>query len=221
MSIETHAAEPDTRAAGFVLLAAFVVTLGLFALHPGGNAVNFAEVLKNEARDRTTDAIVHGGYIAVMGVELVCFAMFAMRLGLQRMLVLAGLIFTAAGFSFLAGSMLLDGLVIPAIAQRFVDAAPAKLDMARTLFLFCGTMIGFLMPFGLLFQAAGIAAWSCTLSARRGIARAAGLLGILVAILIAAAVAIGTTNPLGLMGALLGTALWALVAGGLLAARKV
>jgi len=221
LSLETHAAEPDTRAAGFILIAAFVVTLGLFALHPGGNAANFAEVLKNEARDRATDAIVHGGYIAVMGVELVCFAGFAMRLGLQRMLVLAGLIFTAAGFSFLAGSMLLDGLVIPAIAQRFVNAPPGNLDMARTLFLFCGTAIGFLMPIGLLFQAAGIATWSCTLSARRGIARAAGLLGILIAILIAAALAVGTTSPLALMGALLGTALWALVVGGLLAARKI
>jgi hypothetical protein len=221
VSSETHAAEPDTRAAGIILIAAFVVTLGLFALHPGGNAVDFAEVLKNEARDRTTDAIVHGGYIAVMGVELVCFAGFAMRLGLQRMLVLAGLIFTAAGFAFLAGSMLLDGLVIPAIAQRFVDTAPAKLDEARTLFLFCGTAISFLMPIGLLFQAAGIAGWSCTLSARHGIARMAGLLGILLAILITAALALGTMNPLGLMGALLGTSAWALVVGGLLAARKV
>jgi hypothetical protein len=219
MALETK--EQDTRAAGLILIAAFLATLALLANHPGGGGATFADVLRNEAKDARTDAIVHGGYIAVMGIEFVCFSVFARRLGLQRMLSLAGLIFTAAGFAFLAGSMLLDGLVIPAIAQRFAGAAVQKLDMARALFLLCGIAISFLMPIGMLFQAAGVSAWSFALTTGRGLARGIGVLGILGAAVLFAAVGAASLYPAALMGGFLVTALWALAVGILLAARKI
>jgi len=220
MASDTDRQDSDTRVAGFLLVAAFLTTLILFAYHPAeGAAANFAAILRNEAKDAPTDAVVHGGFIAVMTIELVCFARLAMLLGLRRMLPLAGLIFTAAGFAVLSASMVLDGFVAPAIAKRFVGAT-AGLEAAHTLYIFCGTAIGFLMPIGLLFQASGIGAWSFALAFRPAYARAVGLLGISLAGLLVVGIAAGRGNPLVLMAGLLATAVWALAVGILLAARK-
>jgi hypothetical protein len=62
------------------------------------------------------------------------------------------------GAALLMASLLVYGLMIPAIAQRYLAAPPDRLPYARSLFALCGIAVQFLMPMGLGFQAAGIAA---------------------------------------------------------------
>src|SRR5262249_40905591 len=106
----------------------------------------------------------------------------------------------------------IDGLVLPAIAARYVSI-PAKIETARALYVFGGTMISFLMPLGIGFQSAGIAAWGTGLLQTRR--RGAGLAGLAVGAIGLAAIIAGsmTNNPMILMACIAGLALWAAVAG--------
>jgi hypothetical protein len=193
------------RAAGFLAMASAVATVALLVAHPEGTAHDFAGLLREEAAGRATDAVVHGGFIAVLAVQTVCYAVLARRL--ERLSALAGLVFFAFGAALLSASMVLDGLVIPALAARYL-ATP---ETAHPLFALVGIAIGWLMPLGLAFQAAAVAAWGLAL---RGVMRVLAVLG-------GAAMLAGlaTGNPLAAMAALGGMALWAAVSGALLLRR--
>lgn len=200
-----------TRAAGMLAIATGVAGFALLAGHPGGEAANFAEVLKTEAANRAMDAVVHGGFVVVLALQAACYVVLSQRLG--RMSATAGLVFFAFGAAFLSASLLLDGLVVPALAAKYV-AIPAKIEFARSLFVLAFTLIGFLMPIGLAFQSAAIACWGWALAAS-GVSRAAGLFGLLAggAAFAALVASYATTNPLAQMGAIAVTSLWAIAAG--------
>jgi hypothetical protein len=207
---------PQHRAVGVLIIATGVLSLALLALHPGGDAKTFADVLKNEASNRLADGIVHGGFIAVLAVQLVCYVVFSARLGLSRASTIAGLVFFAMGAMFLCGSMVLDGLATPAVAARYL-AAPAKIEFAKALFVLIGTLIGVLMPIGLMFQSAAIAMWGWALAQSRQSPK----LGYVSAAVGASLVAVltmgfGASNPIILMSALAVTAGWAATVGVLL-----
>jgi len=211
------AAEKNNRGVGILAIATGVAGFALLASHPGGDAKTFAEVLQNEAANRVMDAVVHGGFIIVLALQFVCYAVLTRGLnGSAR--ALAGLVFFGFGAAFLAASMLMDGLVTPAVAARYV-VKPDKIESARVLFVLIGTMVSFLMPIGLAFQSAAIAAWGWALTASG--ARAAGLVGIgLGGVMLVALIAgFVTMNPLALMGAIAGTSLWTVAVGVLLLRR--
>ena len=213
---EEPRAAPRTRSVGLVSIVSGIAAIALLANHPGEAAQTFADVLKNEAANRLMDGVVHGGFIAVLALQLVCYSIFSARLGLSRAMTIAGLVFFAMGTAFMSASLLIDGLATPAIAMRNL-AAPAKLEYAKSLFVLMGTLVGFLMPIGLMFQSAAIAAWGWATTAS-GQSRVAGMFGIVMGGLMIAALGanFAVMNPFVLMGAIAGTALWAIVVGGLL-----
>ena len=214
MSDTTERAAPSsTRGAGILAIATGIAAVALLANHPGGEAHDFAGVLREEAANRVMDAAVHGGFIAVLALQTLCYAIFSARIGFSRATAMAGLIFFAFGTAFLSASMVLDGLVTPAIAAKYL-AAPDKLEFARSLFVLIGALIGFLMPIGLAFQSAAIACWGWALVASRP-SRAAGVfaLALGIAALAALASSLAGMNPLVLMGAIAATSVWAVVAG--------
>lgn len=196
------------RLTGLLSIATGIAAFALLASHPGGEAHGFAEVLKYEAANRAMDAVVHGGFIAVLALQAICYAALVARIGRA---CVPGLVFFAFGAAFLSASMVLDGLATPALAVKYL-AAPSKIEFAKALFALVGTLIGVLMPIGLAFLSAAVAAWGAALV---GTARVAGALGLTLggAALLALAATAGAMNPLALMGALAATALWAVVAG--------
>jgi len=198
------------RAAGILSIATGIATVALLANHPGGDAHTFADVLKDEAANRTMDAIVHGGFVVVLALQTICYATLSARIGRGA---IAGLVLFAFGTAFLSASMVLDGLVTPALAAKYL-AAPEKIEFAKSLFALVGTLIGLLMPIGLAFQSAAAGAWGVALMTS-GISRLAGVIGLALgaAAFVALGATAGTMNPLVLMGVLAVTALWAVVAG--------
>jgi len=213
MSDTTERTAPSTRGAGILAIATGVAAFALLANHPGGGAHDFAGVLRDEAANRVMDAAVHGGFIAVLALQTVCYAIFSARIGFSRATAVAGFVFFAFGVAFLSASMVLDGLVTPAVAAKYL-AAPNKIEFARGLFVLIGALIGFLMPIGLAFQSAAIACWGWALTAS-GVSRAAGVLGLALGTIALAALAssLAAMNPLVLMGAIAATSVWAVVAG--------
>ena len=206
------------RTAGILLLLTALASLALLAAHPGETATTFAGVLKEEVANRSVAGPVHGGYIAVLVLQIIGYVKLSARLDLRRLLPLAGIVFFAAGTVFLSASLLLDGLVIPALAARYADV-PAKIESARALFVFCETAIGFLMPIGLAFQGAAIASWGAALWRR---SRIAGAIGVLFGFLMLGALTanLARPNPVFLMGSLIAPMLWAFVAAWLLIRRN-
>jgi hypothetical protein len=180
------------------LAAAFALcgfaTLMLLANHPGGGAHAIADVIKSEAGNQMIDAVVHGGFVVVLGVLIVCFVLLSRYLGAGRVSVVIGLVAFCIGSGTLMASMILDGIAGPAIAVRFAGTAAAdNLLMAKTIFVFLGSVVGILMPMGMLFQSVAMFSWSSVIVRCRGLPRAVGTFGLAVAVaLIVALLAIPT-----------------------------
>jgi hypothetical protein len=171
-------------AAAFTLCA--LASLTLLANHPGGSPGSFADLIKDEAAHRVIDGVVHGGFVVTLVALIICFVLLSRFLGLAKPLVVVGLVCFCVGCGALIASMVLDGFAIPAIAVRF--AGTDDLQPAKTLFILVGTLIRFLMPMGLLFQFVAILSWSWAIVKRAGFARAVGLLGSVVAIILIVAI---------------------------------
>ena len=203
------------RGPGAALIVCALASVALLAGHPAGGASPLlADVLRSEAAQRLPDAIVHGGFVLVLAIELIGFAALAVRLGAARTAVLAAMVFFLIGAGLLAASMIVDGLITPAVAARYAMAPLAKQEAARALFVLIGEAIRVLMPMGLAFQGAAALAWGTALIARptarisSAVALAAGA-----AILLAAAASLWIPSPHLLMLALLGQAVWTFAAG--------
>ena len=201
-----------SRITGIVTIITGVLAIALLLNHPGGQVADFAGLLKQEAANRIIDGVVHGGFILVLAIQLACYAIFSGRLGWTKPFAVAGMAFFAVGAGLQMAALLVDGLMIPAMAARYVAAPPDRLPYARSLFVLCSIAIQFLMPMGLFFQGAGVTAWGTALAGlTRGTGIAAAAAGILVAIAAIAAFMTGVTHLLLVAIALL--VLWAIMAG--------
>ena len=158
-------------------------TAALLVNHPSGAAGTFADTLRAEASHQLADALVHGGFIITLCALMVCFTIWSRMLGSQRVAVVVGMVSFCVGCGTLIASMILDGFVSPALAARFVGAGSAEgLAMARPLLILCGTLIRFLMPWGLALQSVAMFSWSLVLLRMGGIARVAGVFGVVSAV---------------------------------------
>jgi hypothetical protein len=122
--------------------------------------------------------VVHGGFIVLQCVLMVCFVIWSRMLGSRRLAVVVGMVMFCVGCGALIGSMLLDGFVSPALEARYT-ADPGS---ARILLSFCGTLMRFLMPLGLMLQSVAMLSWSSVLLKEAGVTRAAGVFGVVCAL---------------------------------------
>jgi len=182
----------STRITGVVILATSVLAIALLLNHPAEHATDFPGFLKEAAANRTLNAIVHGGFVLLLTIQIVCYAVLSRTLGFARALSIAGIVFFSTGAAIEIADLLVDGLMIPAMAQRYLTAPPEQLTSARALFSLCGTAIRILMPLGLGFQAAAVVAWGASMMPE---ARGTGLLAVAFGLLaFSANVAAATTG---------------------------
>jgi hypothetical protein len=165
----------STRITGVVTLATGVLAIALLLNHPAEYATDFPGFLKEEAANRTLNAIVHGGFLLLLPIQIVCYAVLSRTLGFARVLSIAGIVFFTTGAAIQIADLVVDGLMIPAMAQRYLLAPPDQLTGARALFSLCETAIRILMPLGLGFQAAAVIAWGMSMMHE---ARGNGLLAV-------------------------------------------
>ena len=192
-TVEQSEVLPRARVTGLVAIATGVASIVLLARHPEPTAKDFAGRLASEAASRGLDALVHGGFIIVLAVQLVCYAAFTKRIGRGRTAGLAAIVFFAMGVAFFSAALVLDGLAGPAVAARYISQ-PDKIEFARALYVLIGSL------------------WGIALAGHSRVGSAVGvLLG--VALVAAAAAMPVVANPLPLMGAIVGTVVWAVVAG--------
>ncbi len=202
------AGAPDGKGLGLVLVVLAAASLGLLANHPSAPAQTFAELLRNEAANQILDAVVHGGFIVVVAAQLACLAIVSMRMSRRRAWAATGLVLASVGAGFLVFSMLLDGLVTPALAALYVDKLDRQND-ARPLFALLGMLVRFLMPAGLLFQSSALVCWGIALVGGSGLRRGTGWFGIVAgtSVIVAVATTAGMVVHV-LIGALVVVAAW-------------
>jgi hypothetical protein len=149
--------------------------------------------------------VVHGAFIVVQCVLMVCFVIGSRMLGPDRVAVIVGMVMICVGCGALIASMLLDGFVSEALRAR----SSADPGTARILLGFCGTLIRFLMPLGLILQSVAMLSWSSVLLTGAGVARGVGIFGS-----VCAATVLGLFLPFtnlsayGLIGAIVVQVVW-------------
>jgi len=208
------------RLAGLMLVACGLASVALLAAHPGDDGPPLlAAVLQREAAQAAPDAIVHGGFVLVLVLELIGFAALAVRTGAWRTPVIAALVFALAGSGLLAASMIVDGLVTPAVAGHYAPLTADKQEPARALFTLIGAAIRVLMPGGLAFLGASSLAWAAALLPAAGRGRVGGVIALACGaiVILAAGMSLQAAGMMGLMVAILGSAVWVVAAGVLLA----
>jgi hypothetical protein len=204
--------QSSDRLAGILTIVTALASYALLAGHPGDQARTFADMVHEEAANRQQNLIVHGGYIVVQAVLILCFSLLASRLAAARFAARAGIVLFAIGAAWLSVSLLFDGVVLPAVATRYVNDA----EGARPLFVLATAIVRFAMPMALTFQTLAVCAWSVALLSNGF--RVSGALGSLLGLALIAAVVAGAIGgmPMAFMGAFAGMGLWSLLAGAVL-----
>jgi hypothetical protein len=110
----------------------------------------------------TQSRIVHGVLIALMGLEVYAFAVFADRIGARRDAVRVGFVAYAIGIGAMIGAALISGFVITRLASHFAEAETDASAFANLASL---AMTGnqSLAQLGVIAISAAILAWSFAL----------------------------------------------------------
>ena len=149
------------RIAGAALIAVAASGVLAMAHHP------------TSAHSGALGAIVHGVMILVVAITTFGFAHFAIRRGLARPAMLAGLVAYALCLFGHVGAATINGFVVPAVAARGHDA------VGHDIFLFAWEANQALARLGVYAEAAAFLLWSLDFLRRPGLGpRLIGLLGL-------------------------------------------
>jgi acyl-coenzyme A thioesterase PaaI-like protein len=216
MTDTAHDTAPNPRAAGVLLTLCGAAALALLATHPGEPASSaLVDVLRAEAAHAAQDAIVHGGFILVLALQLAGLIASANVVGSRKMLVAIGFCLLLVGSGLLSSSMIADGFMTPAVSARYLAAPPEKQEAARGALVLIGAAVGALMPMGLIFHGLSTLSFSAALIPLGARARLGGLAALATgaAMLACAVVSLATHTPALLMAALAALIAWILASG--------
>jgi hypothetical protein len=145
-------------------------------------------VVDFEIGHRALNALVHGGALAVL---LLLLAAHVTALRMSRASVAMAMAVTAfgAGCAFFAASLLLDGLLIPALSLQFRAAPDAARQAAiEAVIRACGSGIGILQRTALLSFGASALAWCASLLQAGGRGTVVGALSGVVGVILCASI---------------------------------
>ena len=154
--------------------------------------------------------IVHGAMIALMSATAFGFAHFALRRGVGRPAILAGLVAYFIGLVADIGAGTTNGFIVPALAAHGPSLA------SRDVFLLAWEANQALARLGVFATAAAFLFWSIDFLRRPGFEpRAIGVLGLVTGLVPAGLLASGVTNMhlAGAFAAYAAFALWGTIVG--------
>lgn len=177
-----------TRSAGIAIALATVVSTAFVALDRSGGGHTPADVLRGIAGLATLKESVHGVAIASVCAYAFGYTTLSRRLGLERPVVIAGLLVYLLGCAAMIGATLLDGFITPHIALDAAGATPERTQFAYDLVHYLGLVLNDMAKLGWILQAVAAIAWSLCLVRMRGAARVAGGVGLVSSALVCAIV---------------------------------
>lgn len=200
--------------AGNLAVVAAVGSVVLALLHPGGQARSFPDFVMEEAKNQFMDMIVHGGFIFVFALQLICYGVLSRRLESGRLAARSAYVFFTLGVAWISLNLLFDGLIQPMVAVRY--GAPDQIEAGRSLFVLIGALGRYVMPIGLTFFGLSVLTWGWALieAQLRTFGRIAIGLGAVLTALVA--LGIGAQMPMAFMVVFFGMAVWGGLAGAVL-----
>jgi hypothetical protein len=169
-------------------------------------------------RQASTDRVVHGALITMIGFLLYGFTCLASRLGLDSFVVRAGLIAYAFAASGMVAAALADGFITPEFIGRFHGRPTTDLQVMKEIVTFCGIGIRVCTRLGVVAMSVALLFWSAALLRGRVLIRAVGVLGWIAgaAPLIALSVGLLPMNVHGVLAFMLTQAIWSTAVAALL-----
>jgi hypothetical protein len=214
---------PDGAPAGIAIAIASLMTLVSIAHHPTiSKTLKPTDAIPAIVALSGADRMVHAIVIGTMLALLFGFTVYALRRGLHRSAVIAGLIVFTFGIATTIGAALIDGFLIPEIASRSVDATAELMNRSAMLLQTCSLAIQVATKAGLVGMSLGIVLWSGDLIFDKGFLRIAGIVGVLAGIVPAVlTLSGGYLNPHSLMIVIAIQTLWYLTIATALLLRRV
>jgi hypothetical protein len=174
-----RSSDNGTRAAGYVLGVASILTVVFMAIHPTGHSHDFEGFMADLKEGAVFNGFVHGTLMALGVPVMVGLWVFAEQLGLRRMLVRAGLVMYAIGQLAGIGAATVNGFVLPAIAARAVSEKPDAMDKLRSVVALCMDANATLARMDVVALSAAVFLWSLVLVRRTGPLRVVGVVGLI------------------------------------------
>ncbi len=214
------------RAAGGLLCSASLLSVVLMMFHPMIRSHGIADVLAEIARKALRDRVVHGGLMALTLLLACGWWRLLERLELRRTTVKLAAIALVVGTLGYLGAALVNGFVLPGLADRYLGRPAEEMAGAVDLLRLCGEFNQALAKLGVVGFAAALLFASAAM-VQGGRALTLGRAGLGLGALLAVAIVSGLL-PLHVHGMLAvvlvqsiwnGTAGWKLRAGALEPAR--
>jgi hypothetical protein len=195
------------RAPGIVLIAAGAITIAAILHHPTGGGDTNAEFVASIVQAGAMLGVVHGAMIALLLAMAFGVTAYALRRGLSRPLVLAGLLAFLAGILVMMPAALIDGFILPDFAAQaqannaeVMAAFPAVSRFAMDMLLAFAKASSVLISLGIVLLSLGM-------MHERGVMRWFGLAGVIGVLPGALAILAGKLQ-LDLHGMTLITVIW-------------
>lgn len=202
------------RLPGIVLIVSSLLALIAIAHHPVARSASRADIIPAVLHLASADAAVHAVVIALALALLFSLTMLSIGLGFGSPATVAAVIVYAAGTGALLGAAIVDGFVVPGIAEQYAHVTPQPLDVGLRLLGFCAVVIQAATKVGLIATSAGVLLWSVELVRRSGALRAVGALGLVSALGVpAVTLATAAFDPSRLLAVLALQSVWYLAVG--------
>jgi hypothetical protein len=179
------------RGAGILLIAATILEIAAIAHHPSVASPNIAQAIEQIARMSGLSGWVHGLLIGLLLAVLYVFTEFSWRRGIAFPLVRFGLIAYLIGVLAMICAAMMSGFVTTKIASLAPHATEADLQYSGLLLILCSVLNQTFANLGVVLMSVGIVLWSIDLLRSPKLARLIGILGLLIGLLPAAALAYG------------------------------
>ena len=167
----------DTRAAGWLMLAAAIASIAFVALDPVVDADTSRAILQGIVANGPMHRVVHAVELAcVLGLAF-GFTSLAVRIGPRRPAVLGACIAYVAGCLAMVGAAITDGFITGDVARYYLQAGHS-VDTGREMIHLCYVAIQDLAAASWFFQCAGVLAMGLALLRERGLPRVVGTLGL-------------------------------------------
>ena len=200
----------SAQAAGALLIAASMFEIVAMAHHPSARAADAAQAIAQLRAMSALATWVHGVLIMLMLVGFFALTEFALRRGLVRPTIRAGLVAYAAGVVAMTGAAAVSGFVTPRVAMLSTGVSATDLRVTAQLLDLCMLFNQALARLGAVAMSVGITAWSVDLVRGTGAERALGVFGVAIGLGSAGALILGALqlDVHGMMLVLLLQVIW-------------
>ncbi|WP_075793024.1 hypothetical protein [Massilia putida] len=215
MTRQERDTDSTARGAGFAIALSAVASIAAVALDSPAQGSDPLAILQSMVALREPHQLVHIVAMACIGGLMVGFTVLSQRLGLRRVPVLAGLIAYGAGSMLMLIATTIDGFISTDTAALFATKSPEAVRVGYWMIqAMAGVALSDIARVAWVCQSVAAVAWSLAMLRDAGLARKAGLIGLVSGALPGVAVVAAGAHMTAtvVVGILLVQAIWNLTA---------